>query len=351
MSDLEDAFGSDFVQRFKQERQKRRAERQRIEDDEMKKIAALAVNGGKMDAKNPMFTYTSDTGVTHDVMLVTVPDPDNRSYWSLKTDGNEGSVSLPLDYLGEWIWSWFNDRDLAKKLEPGEDFLVAGRLDDFERDDGTVQDTLSPVRGLAPIAQVKQWADRALEEDGFDVPEQPGDEEPAVLEGSGEEEQAPEEPQELQQEAQQTQESPAEPDQEEQSAEDVLGTPDSESAEQEDPVPESQDDAGQFSDMLEQQREGKVAEEEQEKSLVPYEDVKEQIEDIAADEQRVWQLSEDEPALLDKLVNMVGNRLDYDTNNEGAVADKDIAVAIREHALTVIEEHADNDSSEEDNLF
>lgn len=333
MTDLEEAFGEEFVEKFQQERQRRRAERERIEDEEMAKICALAVNEGKMEAQNPMFTYVSDSGITHDVALITVPDPEGRSYWSLKNDGEQGSVQLPLEYMGEWIWCWFNDRDIAKKLEPGEDFIVAGRLDTWERDDGTEQDQFSPVRGVAHISQVKEWADMALEEDGFEVPEQPGDEEPAVLEDSEEEDSTDE--------------------LDESETEGTMFGSSDEDMEEDVEDDSDEDEEGTFSELLEEKEEVDEENEniEEEEEKVPYDDVEDEVYNLAENEDRVWDVDEEKPALLDKLVNMIGNRLDYETNEEGAIKNSDIAEEIRSHSLNVIEEHNEAESVDEKNLF
>lgn len=351
MTDLEDTFGSDFVNTYNQKRQQVRAERERIEDEEMIKISALAINEGKMSGDSPMFSYTSESGVTHDVLLVQIPDPENRAYWTLKTEGNEGSISLPLDYLGQWIWAWFNDVEMAKKLVPGEWFIVAGRLDTWERDDGTSQENIS-VRGVVQLSQANEWADRALEEDGFDVPDQPdtsdeGMEGAAVMQGSEnqmEQVEEPTSPDELTSDESTQETAQSSEEQEVFAAED-----DTDELMEED---EESGGAGAFSQMLEEKRGEEEQEQEEEKELVPFEDVRYEIEDIAEQEPRVWEVDEDQPALLDKLVNMVGNRLEYEVNEEGAVQNDDIAVAIREHALTTIEQHNEEDEqSEEENLF
>lgn len=186
MGQLEDTFGEEFADHVQQRTQERRAERERLSEDTKRRIAHLVINEGKFGEGDPMFSYTSEEGVQHDVLLMELADPASGSVWSQVNELESGAVSVPLEYLGQWIWSIFNDPSMAKQMEEDEYYIVAGRLSEWERDDGTTQDQFSPVRGIIGLEEAKELAAEALEEEGFTHPEVDDISEP-------EEEQEPEE--------------------------------------------------------------------------------------------------------------------------------------------------------------
>lgn len=318
--ELADTFGEEFVQEFQQERRKRMAERQKVSEETRLEIADRAVNQGEMQGGNPRFSHTTDSGVTHDVLLVTVPDPPGRTYWSYKTEGDEGSISLPLDYMGEWIWSWFNDAEMAERLVPGENFIVIGNMSVWERDDGTENDQFSPVRGILSIEQVNDLADKALESEGIESDDM---ESPMVSDSGGEAEA-------------------------ETSTSSSGGGGVSALMEEDE---EEEDDSSSFL--------GSDEGEDEEEVEVDYADVEQEVETLAEKDERVWELTEDDEARLAKMVNVVAGRLGYETTAEGEVVNDDVEAQIRSHIITRIvreremaeEEDEEDEEEEEESLF
>jgi len=167
MEGLKDTFGEDFAEQVEQKIQKRREQRERIDEESKKKIADMAVNQGYFHDGDPTFDYTDDEGITHDVMLMQLAEPREGSVWNQVRRMDSGGISVPLDYLGEWVWSIFNDESMAKKMDEGEWYIVAGNLTTWEPDDGEPQDQFSPVRGVISMEEAKELASDSMEEEGF----------------------------------------------------------------------------------------------------------------------------------------------------------------------------------------
>lgn len=167
MADLEDTFGKDFAEHVEQRTQERRQERQKLSDEAKKQIANKAINEGAFHEGDPQFEYVSENGITHNVLLMKLAEPREGSVWNMANRMDSGAISVPLDYLGQWIWSIFNDEEEARKLEEGEWYIVAGNLDTWEPDNGDPQDQFSPVRGVMSLDEARELADDAMEEGGF----------------------------------------------------------------------------------------------------------------------------------------------------------------------------------------
>lgn len=167
MADLEDTFGEDFAEGIEQTIQERRQERQQVSEETKREIANLAINEGKMHHGDPMFEYSTEEGITHDVLLMQLADPREGTVWNQVNQFENGGFSIPLDYLGEWIYSIFNDESMAKKMEEGEWYVVIGNLDTWEPDEGDPQDQLSPVRGVMSLEETKKFASEYMDDEGF----------------------------------------------------------------------------------------------------------------------------------------------------------------------------------------
>lgn len=201
MGELEDTFGAEFAEKVQQRTQERRAEREKISEETARTISHLVINEEQFGEGDPMFTYSTDEGVQHDVLLMQLGDPASGSIWSQVRELESGAVSVPLDYLGQWVWSIFNDPSMARQMEEDQYYIVVGRLDEWEREDGTTQDQMAPVRGVIGLEQAKELASEALEAQGFageteEVEPEPEEEEVGgiLASGSDSEEEEPEEP-------------------------------------------------------------------------------------------------------------------------------------------------------------
>ena len=181
MTELEDVFGEEFAQDIKQKAAERRQERNRVTEEQMMKICSLAINEGKFDPKegDPMFSYTTDNGITHQTLLMQVPDPQGSEVWEHLSEPWEGAARLPLEYLGEWFWCTFPDKEELKKLDQGEYCIVVGSIEENENDSGEVFRNVYPVRGVATLDEAKEYAEQILGQAGFteDVEEEEDTEE------------------------------------------------------------------------------------------------------------------------------------------------------------------------------
>lgn len=196
MTDLEDTFGPEFADHVEQRTQERRQEREKLTDETKAAIANKAINEGAFHEGDPMFEYTSENGITHNVLLMQLAEPREGSVWNMARELGSGAISVPLEYLGQWIWSIFNDVEEAKKLEHDKWYIVAGNLDTWEPDDGDPQDQLSPVRGIMSLEEAKELADAAMDEDGFGEPEEEAEEEASSPFGASDEEEEDEDEEE-----------------------------------------------------------------------------------------------------------------------------------------------------------
>ena len=305
MSDeLAKTFGEDFAQSYQQEVEKRRRQREEVSDEVMADIVSQAINGNKITPENPVFQYTTDEGITHDVALVTFPDPQSKPIWSYMNELDSGAVSIPFDYMDDWISCLFNDSNMLQDCDPGEMYLLAGEMDQWETDSGEINDQFSPVRGVVSLEEAREMADESMEQQGFsDSGEEPEpEEEPEV--GAIEEEVAEEAAVEEEQEP--------EPDAESSS------TPSLD-------LNDSGDDSGDLG----------VDDE-------TYSSIANKVEGLAESEPEVWNVTEDDSDRINKLVKVICNQLD--------LADED---SVRSVALDRIEEgpQEDDDSDDEDSLF
>ena len=174
MTELEDVFGEEFAEDIKQQAAKRREERNRVTQEQMMKICSLAINEGKFDPEDgdPMFTYTTENGLTHQVLLMQVPDPQGSEVWEHLAEPWEGAARLPIEYLGEWYWCTFPDKEQLKKLDQGQYCIVVGSIEENQNDSGEVFKNVYPVRNVATLSEAKEYADKVLEGEGFEPTDQ-----------------------------------------------------------------------------------------------------------------------------------------------------------------------------------
>lgn len=172
MSDLENTFGAEFATKVQEITQEKRAEREKISDETRQAIANLAINEDAFKGSGePMFEYTSENGITHNVLLMQLAEPREGNVWGQVNELSSGAISIPLDYLGQWVWSIFNDRDMARQMEEGEWYIVVGNLTTWEPEGREPQDQLSPVRGVISLEEAKALADQGMTDKGFGVEE------------------------------------------------------------------------------------------------------------------------------------------------------------------------------------
>lgn len=343
MTDLEDVWGEEFAQNVKQKTAERRQERNRVSHEELKKICSLAINEGKFDPEEgePMFSHTTDNGITHQVLLMQVPDPEGSEVWEHLSEPWEGAARLPLEYLGEWYWSTFPRREDLKKLTQGDYCIVVGSIDEQEGESGEVYRNIYPVRGIATLNEAKELAEDALADEGFR--ESLGDEEEedtasdfadtsesivgdAMDESEEEEENVVEE-----EEA------------EEESSGGLMFDTGSSSDSDDD---SSSGDGGGLKSMLGGEQD---EEEDEEETVAPYEPVAHTLERLAEQQDEdekpgVWEIEEGSPK-LQRLTTVVINK----TDAEGVT--KDNEGKIKEIVYDVIENHAeqeDEDDEEDD---
>lgn len=161
---LEDTFGSDFAEQFERERQSRIQSRQNVTEEAKMGIANAIVNEQELSPQEPMMQYQAEGGVTHDVLLMTLPDPQNDTVWTYLNELQSGAVSLPMDYMGDWMSTLFNEKEHVKKMEPGEEYIVIGELDQWTPEGSDEpQDQLSPARAALTLEEVKEYAQKYMD--------------------------------------------------------------------------------------------------------------------------------------------------------------------------------------------
>lgn len=298
MADLEDTFGEEFAEGIEETIQNRRQEREQLSDETKREIAHYAVNEGKMHHGDPMFEYSTEAGVTHDVLLMKLAEPREGSVWNQVNKFDNGGFSIPLDYLGEWIYSIFNDESMAKKMEEGEYYLVCGNLDTWEPDDGDPRDQFSPVRGVISLDEAKQWADERMEDDGV------GEE---VEDDTEEEEEVEEED--------------TSDDEEETSKGGLFGGGDDDGEDDED---EDEDDSPAI--------DATVGE------------IHNIVEELGEQEEEVWEVSEGHDE-LSTFVKVICDRLNLDYNND-EVANEVATIALNRVEEGPVEEEEEEDDDE-----
>lgn len=183
MTDLSETFGEDFAEQYESERKRRQQEREKVGDETLAKIAQKAVNTDQFSGDNPKFQFKSESGITHDVLLMTLPDLDDGNIFTYTNDLDSGAVTCPLDYMGEWMSCLFNDKDMLTRMEPGSQYLVVGNLSQWEADDGEMRDQMSPVRGVVSIEEIKKYVSDGIQQE---VNEEEEDEEEPDMEGINE---------------------------------------------------------------------------------------------------------------------------------------------------------------------
>jgi len=308
MTDLADAFGEEFAESVEEEVKKRRTERNKLTDESRRMISHLAINEGRMEGGDPRFTYKTEEGITHTVMLMQLPNPREGSAWNYVNELDSGAISMPLEYLGEWISCLFNDKDEARKLEEDEYYLVAGQADTWTNDQGEENEQLSPVRGVISLDEAKKLADKQMEQEGF---------------GSAS-------------------------DEEEDDEEELVDTSDEEEEVEQEPEDDEDDDdsGGLFSSGGGDDDEEEEDEEEDEPALdATRGEVEAVVEDLAEQEPEVWDVHEDHPE-LETLMKVVFDRLGLDPSDEDVVEEATDIVLSR-----VEEEREDDEDDEEEGLF
>jgi hypothetical protein len=164
MTSLEDTFGEEFAQNFEEEIERRRRQRQEVSDEVKDKIATHILQSDSWSPEEPMEQYTTESGVTHDILLMEVPDMQDsgKSIWNYRNELDSGGVTLPLDYMGEWMSCLFNDGDSVRELTAGQQYLIIGQLDQWEDDSGDMNDQVSPVRGVMTLEELNNCAQEQI---------------------------------------------------------------------------------------------------------------------------------------------------------------------------------------------
>jgi len=72
-NELSEVFGEDLASNVESKIAERREERNSVTDEQLRDICDLAVNEGKFEDGEPMFTFTTENNVTHNVLLMQVP--------------------------------------------------------------------------------------------------------------------------------------------------------------------------------------------------------------------------------------------------------------------------------------
>lgn len=318
MTDLEETFGEEFAENIKQKTAERRQERNRVTQKQLAEICAEAINENRFDDGEPQFNWTTENGVTHTVLLVQVPDPDGGEVWEHLSEPWDGAARLPLEYLGEWYWSTFPQKDDLKPLEQGDWAIVVGSIEENEGDDGDVFRNIYPVRGIATLAEAKECAEEAMSEEGFSKSDDDEEKapEPDDFAGSGEEDEEPEEEEE-------TDDSPFDDDDDEEEEEEesssggsggglkaLAGGDDDEEEEEDDDDPVDYDEvAGFIEDLAEKQ------DEDEEPQIMELEEGDDQLQKLV--QITVSQTGEEnEEGVLDVILDVIEGHRDEEEEEE-----------------------------------
>ena len=175
MTDLDDVFGEEFAQHVQEKTAERRQERNRLTEEQMAEVAHLAINEGKFEEGDPQFTYTTDNGITHNILLMEVPDPEGGEVWEHLSEPWEGAARLPLSYLGEWFWSTFPEKKDVASLEQGDHCIIAGAIEESEGDDGQIYKSIYPVRGVMTLDKAQEMAGKFEGDADFEEESDPDD--------------------------------------------------------------------------------------------------------------------------------------------------------------------------------
>lgn len=343
MSDeLEDVFGEDFAKGIRERTAERRQERNRVTEEQMKKICSMAINDNKFDPSegDPTFSFTTENGITHQVLLMQVPDPQNGEVWEHLSEPWEGAARLPLEYLGEWYWSTFPEKKDVANLAQGDWIVVVGEIEENEGDDGQVYRNVYPVRGVATLSEAKEYAEQALEEGGFGAPDEEEDDDGMDFADSDEDEEESEEQETEDEEHEEESEEAVEEDDDDEEEESSSGGG----------LSFTSDDGGSSSSggglgaMIEGDEDEEEEEDEEqtaEESAVPYEEIAETVEMLAEkqdddEEPQVYEIEEG-TAQHERFTKIICDRLELD--DEEATA---------EVVIDVIQQHRDDGEEEEE---
>jgi len=96
---------------------KKRAEREKLSEAEVKAIIEL-VNNGNLNPMEPRFTYEEKTAV----LLMEAPTSKGLEVREMKS----GAVSVSLLFQGEWVSIIMNNKSFADMIEPEDHYVVAG---------------------------------------------------------------------------------------------------------------------------------------------------------------------------------------------------------------------------------
>lgn len=327
MSDeLSEVFGEDLAESVRNKRAQRQQERNEVSEKQMAAICAKAINDGMFhsDEGDPQFSYKTENGITHTVRLMQVPEPNNGTVWEYLQEPWEGAASLPFDYLGEWQRCTFTDKALLKKVDMGDWAIIVGRIDTYTRDDGSEAESML-VRGMATLSEAQEYAQKYLEDEGFD----PGSGEAIEVPGDTSEDESEDEPSK---EDLVEDEPEPEPEPEESEPEPEESEPEPEP----EPEPEEDDDE-ELGDFLN----GDDEEDEEEEEVVnlPYDDIANLVEQLGDQEEAVWEVTKGDDRLK-RLTEVVCNKLDLDDKSR-----------VAEIILDVIEEHNSDDEEEDSGEF
>lgn len=305
--DLADVFGEDLAEQVTSQIAEKRQERNRVSGEQMARICSEAVNENKFKDGEPQFKYTTENNVTHTVLLMQCPDPQNSTVWEYLDEPWDGAASLPMDYLGEWMRCTFPEKEDVKKIDSGQWYIIVGDIDEYEKDNGEIIESVYPVRGIASLEEAKEYAKAALEGEGF------------TTSSEDEEEEEPEE-------------------EEEEDSSDSVGLSKFASGGDDDEEDEEDEEessgGGGLGGLLDEEKGN--TEEEDDSEPVPYEDVAALVEELGDQEDAVWEVTEGD-SRLERLVEVVSTKLELD-NEDG----------VEEVILDVLESHRDDDEDEEE---
>lgn len=306
--ELEETFGSDFVEQFEEEVNARRRERERITDEQKAEIAHDAVNNAKFKDGNPTFDYKTENGITHDVLLMMLPDPDGEPIWNRVNKLDSGAVTCPLDYMGQWWSCLFNNPEDLERMEPGDYYIVVGEQTVWEAESGQEYEQVSPVRGVISLDEARDLAAQYLDDDT------------SINEPGSEDEATDDEPEE-----DENDDTPA-----------FGGSSDDDGDED-----EEEDDSPGF---LSGDDDGDEDDDEDDEPFVSYSDVANEVEELADKDDAVWEVSEGDER-LNKLIKIIAKRLGVEPETQDDVDD------IKQAALDRIQEESDDDDDDDDSLF
>jgi len=179
MADLTDTFGEEFAKRYQQEKRKRQERRNKVDEETMGAICARAINQNEFEGGNPQFEFTDEQGVTHTVMLMQFPDMESDTVYTYANELSSGAVSIPFDYMGEWVSCLFNEgKEKVAEFTEGDHYILVGEHGTYTSNNGDEREQLSPVRGIANLDEAKNLADKFMSDEGFGESDDTGEDDP-----------------------------------------------------------------------------------------------------------------------------------------------------------------------------